>query len=1245
MNWNALSRLFCSGIFLIILTNYTFAQDNHSDTAEELWASMDFVSIKKAIQLETKLTNQDLDLYMKFLELTFSEDRSCFFKKAEKGEITALTLQSYTDELVKKYLSAYNSFEKNKQAFARLQNENIYAPLAFNGPCENIGFESGTTAGWQGSIANACEQAAPCNVVNGFSTTRHEIMTTGMVDPYIPTLPVVAPGGNYSLRLENYVNGGNAALVRQTFLVTPANNIFTYQYAAVLEDPGDHRDLERPYFKVRMYDKNGNQINCATYTAIAKPPIQNFIKSVVPNPNYDPAEPRDGPNNNAFLNLYYRNWTTVTIPLLGYEGQNVTVEFIASDCSRGGHLGYAYIDASCSFLDKQMPPTICGSDENITLYGPNDFASYLWTGPGIVGSRTTQNIRVNKSGVYQLKLTPVADNPCPVTIQTTVPERCLPVPISASACETVKGSRIKNGLNLTTYNTAITAYNSLARVFEWHAALPATAANKIANPSSITVSNGSKYYAVINYTTAGSDTAELDFTIHSIPTLQFADINPVCKSNTAINISGVSPTGGVFAGQYINAAGRFTPTTAGTFPIKYTYTNTNGCVDSIQKSITVNPPPTITIGAAQTICATTATVSLTAAAANQTAVSWTGGNGTFSNNQNLTTTYTATSNEINSGSVNLSLTITGIAPCASVSDNVSLTFIPVPTANAGPDKDICIPNHSPIQLQGSSTHAASTVWSGGAGTFSNSNAANTTYQPTAAETAAGSVVLTLTSTGAVPCSQMKDNVELRFHQSPIADAGPDRMICTGTTLSLSTTLFPQTIYSWQSLQGIIISSTEIASVEADKDSSIVLKLKNQFGCTDADTMNIDAFKPPVFNLLGPYCFSNQLILNANAVITDPLLEKPIWNKDGEILTGEDKFSLTVTQQGRYTLYYKQGDCERSSVTDVFANPTLDMPDQQTECEGKSITLTSSNIPLATYSWQKDGQSIGTNSYTISTVIEKGISNYLVEVTDQHYCKAKDSIEVTGIPNPVLHLRDTSICKNKSLVLDGTPLNAAELTGYTTTYKWLHNTIELTKSKSNLIEVTNGGTYSLVASIGSCSNTASMNLSINPLPVLDLPAHKKICPESDKEIILDAGNHPRYIWQPTGETTKEISVGRGGIYSVTVFTNANCAASGSVEVKEICPPRLFVADAFSPNQDGTNDMFNVYGAHIGSYKLLIFNRWGEIIFESVDKDHFWNGIYKGEIMPIGVYPWTIVYEGDSHEYIGPYKLEGSVTIIK
>lgn len=1244
-------RIFLCSFSLFFLPGQIIAQTssleiaNPKHEAEDLWASIDELTIRKQIIHQTNIPSADIELFMKFITYQFPEERSQFFKDAEIGKITSSNIQEYAAALTQKYINTYPLFLIYKTQFAIQQSAVNNLPLSINGPCENVDFEDGTTTGWQGFTGLACQQTQPCSLVNGFVNTRHEIMTTTMVDPYIPTLPVVAPGGNFSLRLENYVNGGNATMVQQTFLVTPTNNVFTYRYAAVLEDPGAHGDLERPYFRVRMYDKNGQEITCATYTAIAKPPIKNFTYVKVPNPNFDPTQPANG-GNNQFLDLYYRDWTTVTIPLLGFVGQNVTIQFTASDCSRGGHLGYAYIDAKCAFLTPQIPPTICGA-EDIILYGPDDFATYLWSGPGIVGSNTTQNISANKSGKYTLKLTPLADNPCPITISTTIPERCVPSPISANLCESTHGTLLAKAVDLTKYNTPITAYNALGSVLEWHTGKPATNANRIADPTKVNITNGGKFYAVIKYSTAGSDTAEIDFKLNSLPIVQFSSVSPFCEGGSTMDItSHVSPLGGVFKGNSITSSGVFSPTTAGTYSVTYVATNVQGCKDSIKSSIVVNKAPTITLGADQKKCSTSAGVTLQATAKNQTSVLWSGGAGVFSSAQSLTTNYTPTSTEINTGSIMLSATVAGKAPCANKSDDVLIEFVLPPKVNAGIDQDLCIDKVASISLSGSGSLGSSYTWSGGAGIFASPNSFNTTYQPSVDEIKSGTLTFKITASGNAPCLAIYDEVSIYIHEIPQVNAGPDRSVCAGTVLQFSTPLITNNQYYWASKNGVVLSNTNDVSVTADKDSVVVLKVTNQFGCINRDTVKIEAYTPPSFDLGGPYCLKDQLVLHSNPTIFKSVSDLPKWKKDGTELTGEKDYNLLVKEAGEYMIEYTHGECIVSTKTHVFNNPVLKTPDFFTVCEQEEITVTTTSIPNAYYVWESKGVILlgNTNEMKINSIAGK--HEYKIFVTDQNYCRAIDSFLIIGVPNPVVSLTDTSICGNIQVKIDGTPLNIDALTGYPLVYEWKYNNGVLQNTDS-YYTTSKAGTYSVTVSIGNCSGTDNMEMILNPIPDIHIPNMYKICPDTNGEITLDAGAGTGYSyqWTPGGEVTQTIKVKTPGYYFITVTNDANCSNSAKTYVRELCPPRLFVADAFSPNHDGTNDMFNVYGVHIGTFKLLIFNRWGEVIFESKDKDYYWDGIYKGEVMPIGVYPWVITYEGDSQEYLGPYKLEGSVTIVR
>jgi gliding motility-associated-like protein len=75
---------------------------------------------------------------------------------------------------------------------------------------------------------------------------------------------------------------------------------------------------------------------------------------------------------------------------------------------------------------------------------------------------------------------------------------------------------------------------------------------------------------------------------------------------------------------------------------------------------------------------------------------------------------------------------------------------------------------------------------------------------------------------------------------------------------------------------------------------------------------------------------------------------------------------------------------------------------------------------------------------------------------------------------------------------------------------------------------------------------------------------------------------------------------------------------------------FIPNAFTPNGDGLNDFFRIVGLppdHITRFNLQIFNRWGQIVFESDNILNSWNGSMKGEVCPEGDYVWVIFYEDD------------------
>jgi hypothetical protein len=145
--------------------------------------------------------------------------------------------------------------------------------------------------------------------------------------------------------------------------------------------------------------------------------------------------------------------------------------------------------------------------------------------------------------------------------------------------------------------------------------------------------------------------------------------------------------------------------------------------------------------------------------------------------------YTPSAAEIAAGGVTLTLTSNDPAgPCGSVSDAMRITINPAATANAGADQRVCASDPR-VQLAGAVGGGASTgSWSGGAGTFApNSSALNAVYTPSAAEIAARSVTLTLTTTDpAGPCGSVSDQIQITIDPITVVQAGADQQVCSSS---------------------------------------------------------------------------------------------------------------------------------------------------------------------------------------------------------------------------------------------------------------------------------------------------------------------------------------------------------------------------------------------------------------------------------------------------------------------------------
>lgn len=116
------------------------------------------------------------------------------------------------------------------------------------------------------------------------------------------------------------------------------------------------------------------------------------------------------------------------------------------------------------------------------------------------------------------------------------------------------------------------------------------------------------------------------------------------------------------------------------------------------------------------------------------------------------------------------------------------------------------------------------------------------------------------------------------------------------------------------------------------------------------------------------------------------------------------------------------------------------------------------------------------------------------------------------------------------------------------------------------------------------------------------------------------------------------------YRVTAYKLANASLSSLSNVAEAIPnPTMYIPSAFTPNGDGINDFFGVKAEGIKSFNLQIFNRWGEVVFESENISNLWDGTFKGEkIKNTDVYVYQVKATGLNNKPLP--EENGSVTLV-
>jgi gliding motility-associated-like protein len=190
-----------------------------------------------------------------------------------------------------------------------------------------------------------------------------------------------------------------------------------------------------------------------------------------------------------------------------------------------------------------------------------------------------------------------------------------------------------------------------------------------------------------------------------------------------------------------------------------------------------------------------------------------------------------------------------------------------------------------------------------------------------------------------------------------------------------------------------------------------------------------------------------------------------------------------------------------------------------------------------------------------------------------------------------------------------------------------------------------GTYSvtLTETFNGESFPTVIPVTIFPLPDPGLP--DKVLMFTGSSVNLKAREgYAEYLWS-TGSTEPTINVATQGTYTVTI-TDSQCCVNTDETIVQVFD--YYIPNAFSPNGDNLNDIFRVVGLYKDvTFSMFVYNRWGQMVFESNNIEDGWNGMYKNEYCPPDSYVWVvkIAFNGDEIITQGDVTYKGTVTVIR
>ena len=398
---------------------------------------------------------------------------------------------------------------------------------------------------------------------------------------------------------------------------------------------------------------------------------------------------------------------------------------------------------------------------------------------------------------------------------------------------------------------------------------------------------------------------------------------------------------------------------------------------------------------------------------------------------------------------------------------------------------------------------------------------------------------------------------------------------------------------------------------------------------------LPTFFPGYFKLAPNFNYTlHCLHIGFTPVCDSAALDSIRWNF-GDIASGANNTSAlyspmhSFSNTGLYTIkviYYYPCNISDTVVKTINVQlPAYSFPlglikDTLTNlCKQLSFTPVCDSAALDSLRWNfGDPASAATNTSNLLKPLHtfSDTGTYQITLILYAYCRTDTLRKTVHIVLPISGVylgADTTLCAGETLALGGAipcPLPI--------TYKWQDGIT------TSAYTVNQAGSYWLQVNAGGCLFSDTINVSYLIPPNISLPNDTIVCEDSHIELVIPQGNYS-LMWSD-GKDDFVRNLTQAGMYSVTA-TNICGYSTATINFGfKNCNCYLYFPNAFTPNGNDLNECFGtVYDCEFEFYHFYIYNRWGELLFETNNPTVCWDGSYKGNAVTSDVYVWILEYK--------------------